>query len=60
MNRIESQFNSQLVMPGDMPLVPYMMNEQGKTLIEAMREQGQLPALPEPDQDAVDGEWEEK
>lgn len=59
MNKLEAQFNSQLVMPGDVPLVPYMMDAKGMTLIEAMREQGKLPALPEPNQDAVEGEWRE-
>lgn len=59
MMRLSSQFNSQLVMPGDVPLVPFMLDKEGRTLIEAMRERGKLPALPAPNQDAVDGEWRE-
>lgn len=58
MMRLMSQFNSQLVMPGDVPLVPYMLDKEGRTLIEAMREQGQVPALPAPE-DIVDGDWRE-
>ena len=59
MNRLESQFNSQLVMPGDVPLVPYMMDNKGRTMIEAMREEGRLPALPSPSPDIVEGDWRE-
>jgi hypothetical protein len=57
--KLESQFNSLLVMPGDVPLVPYMLNERGQTMLEWMRDQGKLPALPEPDDDVVDGEFSE-
>lgn len=59
MHKLQGQFNSQLNMPGDVPLVPYMLDASGRTLIEAMREEGQLPALPKPDEEAVEGEWRE-
>ena len=61
MRKLQGQFNSQLNMPGDVPLVPYMLNPEGQTLIEAMRERGQLPVLPKPeDDDTVEGNWREK
>ena len=60
MHKLQGQFNSQLNMPGDVPLVPYMLDASGKTLIEAMRERDELPALPEPeDKDIVEGEFTE-
>lgn len=59
--RLESQFNSMLVSPGDVPLVPYMLNEKGQTMLEWMRDAGKLAQLPEPkdDDDAVEGEFRE-
>lgn len=61
MHKLQGQFNSQLNMPGDVPLVPYMLDTQGRTLIEAMRERNELPALTdsESDPDIVDGEFRE-
>lgn len=61
MHKLQGQFNSQLNMPGDVPLVPYMLDASGRTLIEAMREEGQLPALTdsESDPNVVDGEFRE-
>ncbi len=60
MHKLQGQFNSQLNMPGDVPLVPYMLDSKGRTLIEAMREKGQLPALPKPDdEETVEGDWRE-
>ena len=59
--RLEGLFNSMLVSPGDAPLVPYMLNEQGMTMLEWMRDEGRLPALPKPEEadDTVDGEFRE-
>ena len=61
MHKLQGQFNSQLNMPGDVPLVPYMLDASGRTLIEAMREEGQLPALTdsETDSDVVEGDFRE-
>jgi len=59
--RLEGLFNSMLVSPGDVPLVPYMIDDKGLTMIEWMRDEGRLPALPKPkdDGDTVDGEFRE-
>jgi len=59
MHKLQGQFNSQLNMPGDVPLVPYMLDIQGRTLIEAMRERDELPALPKPEDDVIEGEFRE-
>jgi len=59
MHKLQGQFNSQLNMPGDVPLVPYMLDTEGRTLIEAMRERNELPALPSPEDDIVEGEFRE-
>jgi len=59
MLRLEAQFNSQLVMPGDMPLVPYLLDAKGRSLMEAIAEQQHFPQLPEPKGNVVDGEWRE-
>lgn len=61
MRKLEGQYNSLLNMPGDVPLVPYMLNQRGQTLIEAMRERNELPALTdsESDSDVIDGDFKE-
>ena len=61
MRKLEGQYNSQLNMPGDVPLVPYMLDASGRTLIEAMRERNELPALTdsESDPDVVEGDFRE-
>lgn len=59
--RLESQYNSMLVSPGDVPLVPYMINENNQTMLEWMRSEGKLPALPKPESDdeTINGEFRE-
>ena len=59
MLKLESQFNSQLVMPGDFPLVPYLLNDKGQSLMEAIAQSSNFPALPEPKGDIEEGEWRE-
>ncbi len=59
MHRLQAQFNSQLVMPGDVPLVPYLLNEDGQTLMEVIAEQQKFPKLMDPQADIQEGEWRE-
>jgi hypothetical protein len=61
MHKLQGQFNSQLNMPGDVPLVPYMLDTQGRTLIEAMRERDELPALTDSgsDSEIIEGDFRE-
>lgn len=59
MLKLEAQFNSQLVMPGDVPLMPYMVDKKGRTILEAMREDGALPQLPAPDDRPIEAEFRE-
>jgi len=58
--RLEAEYSTMLVMPGDVPLMPYMLNDSGKTILEMMRESGQLPALPEKvEEEIIEGEFYE-
>lgn len=54
MLRLEGMFNSILTMPGDMPLVPYMMNESGQTMVEFLQLEGKVPKLQAPPEGQVD------
>ena len=41
-------------------LMPYMLNSEGKTVLEVMRELGEIPALPESiEEDIIEGEFDE-
>lgn len=58
--RLEAQFNSQLVMPGDFPLMPYMLDDKGRTILEYLQSAGKLPALPKPAKDSpIEGDFRE-
>lgn len=57
--RVESEFSTLMLMPGDVPLVPYMLNANGQTMLEFMRESGEVPALPAPEENIYEGEFEE-
>lgn len=60
--RLESQYNSQLVMPGDLPLMPWLLNKKGQTMTEYLTEMNVVPSLPEPrtpDEDIIEGEFED-
>ena len=58
--RVESEFSTLMLMPGDVPLVPYMLNDKGQTILEMMRESNQIPALPESiEEDIIEGEFDE-
>lgn len=58
--RLQSEYNTSLVMPGDAPFVPYMLNEKGQTMIEYLRDLGQVPSLPEASESTIiDGEFDE-
>lgn len=52
--RLESQYNTALVMPGDVPLMPWLLNAEGQTMIEYLQEVGSVPALPEPQEDIIE------
>lgn len=59
-NRLEALFNSQLVMPGDFPLMPHLLNREGKTLLEWIQDEDVIPRLTAPsddDSDAIEGEF---
>lgn len=60
---LESQFNAGIMMPGNMPLVGYMMDDKGRTMAEVLSEQG-VPLLSPPisegtSDDVVEGEFRE-
>lgn len=62
--RLEGLFNAQLVTPDDLPLMPYMLNKQGQTVTEWLRDSGQFQ-LPEPsyqpqDEDVIEGDFTEE
>jgi len=42
---LASQYYATLLMPGSVPLLPYLVGPGDKTVAEAMMESGQLPAL---------------
>lgn len=57
--RLLSEYNTMLVMPGDVPFMPYMLNSEGQTIMEFMRESGQIPALPATVAEIHEGEFTE-
>lgn len=59
MLRLQSQFNSQLLMPGDMPLLPYLLNDRGQTLMDVVAEQQGFPQLEAPKGEVVEGDFRE-
>lgn len=61
---LESQFNSSKLVPGSAPLVPFMIDDQGRTLAEALAESAAIPLLSPPleadeNGEVVEGEFEE-
>jgi hypothetical protein len=59
-----SQFNSSLLIPGSAPLVPYMIDDKGRTLAEALAKSASIPLLSPPleadeDDEVVEGEFRE-
>lgn len=59
LERLKSYYNSMLVMPGDVPLIPYMLNDRGVTLLEYAREINMVASLPEPTDYIIEGEYSE-
>ena len=58
--RLVSQYNTALVMPGDIPLMPWLLNAEGQTMVEYLQKIGSVPALPEPQEDIIEeGEFTE-
>lgn len=62
-NRLEGLFNSQLVMPGDAPLIPHLLDDEGRTLAQYIADENVIPQLQAPtgsdDDDTVEGEFTE-
>jgi hypothetical protein len=67
---LEAQFNSGILLPGSAPLVQYLLDDQGRTLAEALSEVSHIPLLSPPmkekgkdkkneDEDVVDNEDED-
>jgi len=52
--RLLAQYNTALVMPGDLPLMPWLLNTEGQTMVEYLQEIGSVPALPEPQEDIIE------
>lgn len=46
--KLEAELMAAMYMPGSAPLVPYMLDREGRTVTEALAEAGQLPMLPAP------------
>lgn len=53
-DRLVAQYNTALVMPGDVPLMPWLLNAEGQTMVEYLQEVGSVPALPEPQEDIIE------
>lgn len=47
---LESHYNCRLNMPHDTPLIPFLLDDKGRTLLEAIQSAGILPQLPSPKQ----------
>ena len=59
---LESQFNSGVLIPGSAPLIPYMIDDQGRTLAEALSETDSIPLLSPPLEEGenyVEGDFNE-
>lgn len=59
---LDSQFNSGLLIPGSAPLIPYMLDDQGRTLAEALSEKDSIPLLSPPleeDENYIEGKFNE-
>ena len=66
---LEAQFNAGLLLPGSAPLVPYLLDDQGRTLAESLAETANIPLLSPPihtqvvededDGNTVEGEFSE-
>jgi hypothetical protein len=59
---LDSQFNTSVLVPGSAPLIPFMIDDKGKTLAETLSETSAIPLLSPPLEegtDYVDGEFSE-
>ena len=59
---LDSQFNSGVLIPGSAPLIPYMIDDKGRTLAEALSKEDSIPLLSPPleeGEDYEDGEFTE-
>ena len=57
---LESQFNSGVLIPGSAPLIPYMIDDKGRTLAEILSETDAIPMLSPPlekGENYVEGEF---
>ena len=58
--RLQAQYNTALVMPGDIPLMPWLLNKEGQTMTEYLTDIGSVPLLPAPEyNDIEEGEFED-
>lgn len=60
--RLVALYNSQLCMPGDIPLLPWLLDSKGRSIADMLRSHGVLSALPEPEEpenNVLDGEFGE-
>ena len=56
---LEAEFNSGMLVPGSAPLIPFLLDDQGHTLAEAMHLQAGIPLLSAPIKgvsEIIDGE----
>lgn len=53
---LEAEFNSGMLIPGSAPLVPYLLDDGGRTLSEIMHEQAGVPLLSAPLKESEAGE----
>lgn len=53
---LEAEFNSGMLVPGSAPLVPFLLDDSGRTLSEVMHEQAGIPLLSAPIKESVDSE----
>jgi len=53
---LDSQFNSGVLIPGSAPLIPYMLDDKGRTLAEALSKEDSIPLLSPPLEEGEDYE----
>lgn len=57
---LEAQFQSHMMLPKHLPLMPWLLNAKGQTMTEYLVEQDMTPALPEQtnnDEQVIEGEF---
>ena len=54
---LQAQYDTLFFLPGAVPLVPYLLGPNGKTVTEMLVENGNLPLLSGPSGEVVEGEY---